>query len=696
MQIVQIAIKNFRCIKDALLFPSKNSVLLGPNNSGKTAILEALNLLLNPELNSRNHSIDENDFYNRCYYTPPTPISIGVAENISAKLHVDGISIGKDDSNIPPTEQKIPNNTNHVNQGIQAVEVPEGIYPVASESILLQTTEADVIHSISRVNGSIEIVTPQESSRKEEPTNADLSSPKIYIEAILTGLTAEDEDLFFKFLIPWNEEKKEVLENSDEEADPFEGKVKAIRIFFEAWYSEEEDDFLFISKFLKEINSLHDECEDLLRNHKRQIGFLIYRDLRGFNRPITLEAATLFGRLMQSQNVIPKNFERVFANLSNTLSPIHTEPDLVSLLNSYKAEIERFMPLSPQETTALSIDLTDRTRKTIKEEAQLYSKDDINLPLQKSGAGTRSLSVLAMLTLIMRRRGRGILALEEPETYLFPHAQRRVIDECLELANQTFITTHSPFVLERIPIEGVGRVQRELSGILTWEPIKIDNYKQSNNYSRRLKDVHCEALMGKGVVIVEGISDRWWLLGASRIMNRKEHNSHHQEAFELQGIAVVSADTNGDILKLGEFFFGAGLKSVGLFDQVDSAGLMKNIYESKLPCLFLWGEGIEEILKDELPVDILIELLTVSPQSSKPLLESTVVRAMCENEIRNLAFEKLKHEKGFVALHEWLINKLDEETLPTSLKQINDIVSQFVSGKIILYTQTICKQISTK
>ena len=57
------------------------------------------------------------------------------------------------------------------------------------------------------------------------------------------------------------------------------------------------------------------------------------------------------------------------------------------------------------------------------------------------GAGTRSLAILAILTLIMRRRQRGILALEEPETFLFPHAQRRVMDECLDLADQTFVTT---------------------------------------------------------------------------------------------------------------------------------------------------------------------------------------------------------------------------------------------------------------
>jgi len=67
--------------------------------------------------------------------------------------------------------------------------------------------------------------------------------------------------------------------------------------------------------------------------------------------------------------------------------------------------------------------------------------DDAELPLHKAGAGTRSLATLAMLTLIVRRRGRGILALEEPETFLFPHAQRRIIDECIALSNHYAIRT---------------------------------------------------------------------------------------------------------------------------------------------------------------------------------------------------------------------------------------------------------------
>ncbi len=53
MRIVQLRIERFRSIRSATLFPADHNVYLGPNNLGKTAILEALNLLLNPEIATR-------------------------------------------------------------------------------------------------------------------------------------------------------------------------------------------------------------------------------------------------------------------------------------------------------------------------------------------------------------------------------------------------------------------------------------------------------------------------------------------------------------------------------------------------------------------------------------------------------------------------------------------------------------------
>ncbi|MES2786558.1 MAG: AAA family ATPase [Pseudomonadota bacterium] len=49
MQVAHIQTENLRGIKEASLFLSKHAVLLGDNNTGKTTVLEALDLTLGPD-----------------------------------------------------------------------------------------------------------------------------------------------------------------------------------------------------------------------------------------------------------------------------------------------------------------------------------------------------------------------------------------------------------------------------------------------------------------------------------------------------------------------------------------------------------------------------------------------------------------------------------------------------------------------
>ena len=63
MQISKVEIKNFRGIQSAEIYLTKYSVLLGDNNTGKTTVLEALDLVLGPDRLSRSTVVDEHDFY---------------------------------------------------------------------------------------------------------------------------------------------------------------------------------------------------------------------------------------------------------------------------------------------------------------------------------------------------------------------------------------------------------------------------------------------------------------------------------------------------------------------------------------------------------------------------------------------------------------------------------------------------------
>ena len=63
MRIARIKIKNFRGIAAGELLLPKNTILVGDNNTGKSTILEAIDLVLGPDRISRQAPIDEHDFY---------------------------------------------------------------------------------------------------------------------------------------------------------------------------------------------------------------------------------------------------------------------------------------------------------------------------------------------------------------------------------------------------------------------------------------------------------------------------------------------------------------------------------------------------------------------------------------------------------------------------------------------------------
>ena len=81
MRIAQISIKNFRGISEASLRLPKHVVLIGDNNSGKSTLIEAIDLVLGPDRINRPGSIDEHDFYAGRYLNAdgsPIPIEVEV------------------------------------------------------------------------------------------------------------------------------------------------------------------------------------------------------------------------------------------------------------------------------------------------------------------------------------------------------------------------------------------------------------------------------------------------------------------------------------------------------------------------------------------------------------------------------------------------------------------------------------------
>ena len=83
MKVVQLKITNFRGIKVAEILLNGNSVFVGDNNSGKSTIFEALDLVMGPDRLARHPVIDEHDFYAGEYIKDGSPQEIRIEAIIS-------------------------------------------------------------------------------------------------------------------------------------------------------------------------------------------------------------------------------------------------------------------------------------------------------------------------------------------------------------------------------------------------------------------------------------------------------------------------------------------------------------------------------------------------------------------------------------------------------------------------------------
>ena len=88
MRIVRVTIKNFRGIRAATVDLDGTTVLLGDNNTGKSTLLEAIELAIGPDRLARTQAIDEHDFFGGCYL---------VREGENPKICIDVTIAGLDE-----------------------------------------------------------------------------------------------------------------------------------------------------------------------------------------------------------------------------------------------------------------------------------------------------------------------------------------------------------------------------------------------------------------------------------------------------------------------------------------------------------------------------------------------------------------------------------------------------------------------
>jgi len=107
LRVSRVTIANFRGISSATILLPNHVVLIGDNNTGKTTILEAIDLALGPDRLNRTPPIDEHDFFRGKYIaTSLGPPAEGI--QTTANGEIAGATTIAEESNPQPAEGEAP------------------------------------------------------------------------------------------------------------------------------------------------------------------------------------------------------------------------------------------------------------------------------------------------------------------------------------------------------------------------------------------------------------------------------------------------------------------------------------------------------------------------------------------------------------------------------------------------------------
>ncbi|MCV9926252.1 AAA family ATPase [Flavobacterium sp. LS1R49] len=114
-----------------------------------------------------------------------------------------------------------------------------------------------------------------------------------------------------------------------------------------------------------------------------------------------------------------------------------------------------------------------------------------------------------------------ILAIEEPEAHLNPILQRLIFREVLNKSNTSVIfTTHSTFISSVAPLSSIVHIRKigDASDVFSTANLMI-NDRERKDIERYIDAKRGELYFGKGVILVEGITEEYIIPAAANILN---------------------------------------------------------------------------------------------------------------------------------------------------------------------------------
>ncbi|QQX76007.1 MULTISPECIES: ATP-dependent nuclease [Aequorivita] len=471
---------------------------------------------------------------------------------------------------------------------------------------------------------------------------------EINIEVVLIDISEELKSIFRSHLEFWHMGKKEILQEGEIEDADEEHTQECLRIKFVGNYDKEEDEFVAKTFYSHSPNEEEGVFSELTKFRKRQIGFLYLRAIRTGSRALSLEQGSLLDILLRVGEMRPKFWEETRGRLKDLNPPLEDSiGSLRKVLDNIEKRIGQYIAL-PNNHKATTLHVSQLTRDHLRKTLAFFMSSSINqspVPFQKLGNGTLSTLVFALLSAIAELKKENIIfAMEEPEISIPPHTQRRIINYLINTTTQSFVTSHSPYVIEKFDPQNIMILSKDEIGIMKGKNLSLASGLKSKNYRRKIRHSIAEVILGNAVIVGEGLTELEVLTSASKILEKDFDNY----PIDLSGVTIFEAGGDGTVLEFGKFFKSIGLKTYAFFDYLkrtpEEIQALQETFDfyTEIPV-----NGIEKLLINEVPItiqwDFLKDLKKVGEFGSGPFIPD---EQPIDDLVKSFTLEALKQKKG--------------------------------------------------
>lgn len=395
---------------------------------------------------------------------------------------------------------------------------------------------------------------------------------QIRIDLVFTELT-DDELLYFGDHVEPVDKSGKVVDAAPG-THVFDTAPKVLRMHFASQFIDDEIQCgVYYTR--------QGEDAPVTKRDRRQIGFQYLNLSRFLERSFSLSGYSTMQRIMRQEKIdLRQQQQQILAQFPEITDVLLENQDFKKLLDTLEKRFKDFASLAEAQANAPSVkyELSELTFSEINQSIQMFvhtAKSAQPLPLTRQGSGTQNALVLALLIHLSELQGNTIVAVDEPEVSLHPHAQRYLMGKLKEAGFQLILATHSPAVAESFDLTDI-RLLQHRDGSLQAFPIdaSIVAIGPANAFTI-LKHQLVDAYFSQAVLLVEGDTEE----GAFMAFNTSLREASQGLDLDKQELTLFNVGGYTEIDQILDALRPLPLRKVLLIDN----DMLDDFYNSLLP-----------------------------------------------------------------------------------------------------------------